>query len=70
MFQVVKASQPPWGAFNSMRMNATKVETRQKVKIMVGGGAISQEFAASIGADGYDPTAPGAVNLARKFVGK
>ena len=43
---------------------------RQKVKIMVGGGAISQEFAASIGADGYDPTAPGAVNLARKFVGK
>jgi corrinoid protein of di/trimethylamine methyltransferase len=43
---------------------------REKVKIMVGGGAISEGFAESIGADGYDPTAPGAVNLARKFVGK
>jgi len=43
---------------------------REKVKIMVGGGAISDGFAKSIGADGYDPTAPGAVDLARKFVGK
>lgn len=43
---------------------------RDKVKIMVGGGAITQEFADSIGADGYDPTAPGAVKLARKLVGK
>lgn len=43
---------------------------REKVKIMVGGGAISEAFAESIGADGYDPTAPGAVGLARKFVGK
>ena len=34
---------------------------RDKVKIMVGGEAITQEFAASIGADGYDATAPGAV---------
>jgi len=43
---------------------------RDKVKIMVGGGAISQEFADSIGADGYDPTAPGAVKLARTLAGK
>ena len=43
---------------------------RDKVKIMVGGGAITQEFADSIGADGYDPTAPGAVKLARRLVGK
>jgi corrinoid protein of di/trimethylamine methyltransferase len=42
---------------------------RDKLKIMVGGGAISEEFAASIGADGYDPTAPGAIELARRFVG-
>jgi corrinoid protein of di/trimethylamine methyltransferase len=42
---------------------------RDKVKVMVGGGGISAEFADSIGADGYDPTAPGAVNLARRFVG-
>ena len=43
---------------------------RDKVKIMVGGGAITQDFADSIGADGYDPIAPGAVKLARRLVGK
>lgn len=43
---------------------------RDKVKIMVGGGAITQEFADSIGADGYDPTAPGAVELAMRLKGK
>ena len=42
---------------------------RDKVKIMVGGGAITQEFADGIGADGYDPTAPGAVKLARRLIG-
>jgi len=43
---------------------------RDKVKIMVGGGAITQEFADSIGADGYDPTAAGAVKLASSLIGK
>ena len=43
---------------------------RERVKVMVGGGGITADFAASIGADGYDPTAPGAVNLARCFVGQ
>ena len=38
---------------------------RDKVKVMVGGGAITQEFADSIGADGYAPTAPLATALAR-----
>ena len=28
---------------------------RDRVRVMVGGGAITQEFADSIGADGYDP---------------
>jgi len=43
---------------------------REKVKVMVGGGAITADFAESIGADGYDPTAPGAVELARRLVGR
>ena len=43
---------------------------RDSVKIMVGGGAITQEFADGVGADGYDPTAPGAARLARKLMGK
>jgi len=43
---------------------------RDKVKIMVGGGAISEATAENIGADRYDPIAPGAVKLARGLIGK
>lgn len=43
---------------------------RGQVKVMVGGAAITQEFADSVGADGYDPTAPGAARLARNLVGE
>ena len=42
---------------------------REKIKVMVGGGAITQAFADSMGADGYGPTAPGAPTLARKLIG-
>jgi len=41
---------------------------RDKVKVMVGGGSISADFAQNIGADGYAPTAPGAVELAKKLI--
>ncbi len=41
---------------------------RGAVKVMVGGGGITEAFAREIGADGYDPTAPGAVRLARSFI--
>ena len=43
---------------------------RDQVRIMVGGGAITQVFADTIGADGYNPTAPGAARLARRLIGK
>lgn len=43
---------------------------RKNIKIIVGGGAITSSFADDIGADGYEPTAPGAVALARRLVGK
>jgi methylmalonyl-CoA mutase cobalamin-binding domain/chain len=42
---------------------------RQKVRVMVGGGAITAQFAKDIGADGYDATAPGAVRMARELLG-
>lgn len=48
----------------------TREGIRDKVKIMVGGGAINKEFAERIGADGYAPTAPGAAKLAKRLVGK
>lgn len=43
---------------------------RDKIKIAIGGGAISQEFADSIGADGFRATAPLAVELFKEFVKK
>jgi len=42
---------------------------RRDVKVIVGGGAITQSFADEIGADGYDASAPGAVKLARRLLG-
>jgi len=52
-------------------INALKKEgLRDKVKIMVGGGAITQDFADKIGADGYAVAATGATELAKRLVSK
>lgn len=42
---------------------------REKVKIIVGGAPITQEFANQIGADGYAADASRAVNLAKTLMG-
>jgi 5-methyltetrahydrofolate--homocysteine methyltransferase len=42
---------------------------REGLKVIVGGGAISQRFADTIGADGYSATAPGGVSLVRDLLG-
>jgi methylmalonyl-CoA mutase cobalamin-binding domain/chain len=47
-----------------------KEGVRKKVKVIVGGGAITEEFANKIGADGYSATAPGAVKLCKDLLGK
>lgn len=41
---------------------------REKVKVLIGGGPISQKFADKIGADGYSPNAVEAVKLAKKLL--
>jgi len=41
---------------------------REKVKIMVGGAPVTQQFADEIGADGFSENASAAVTLARKLV--
>ena len=41
---------------------------RDKVKIMVGGAPITQNYADQIGADGYSPDAASAVDKAKTFV--
>ena len=46
-----------------------KEKVRDKVKVIIGGGAVTQEFAEEIGADGYESTAPAAVNLVKKLLG-
>ena len=42
---------------------------RPEVKLMVGGAPVTQEYADSIGADGYAPDAASAVRLAKRLVG-
>jgi len=42
---------------------------RDKVKVIVGGSPINQEFADSIGADGYGATAPEGVKIAKRLMG-
>jgi len=44
-------------------------DLRDQVKVIVGGDAISQEFSDKTGADGYDPTALGAVDLTKELLG-
>ncbi len=52
-------------------INTLKKEgLRDRVKIMVGGGAITQDFADKIGADGYAVAATGATSLAKRLVSK
>lgn len=41
---------------------------RNKVKIVVGGAPLSEQFAKSIGADGYAPEAGSAIDLVKKLI--
>ena len=41
---------------------------RDQVKVMVGGAPVTRDFAQKIGADGYAPDAPTAVDMAKEFV--
>ncbi len=45
-----------------------KAGLRDKVKVMVGGAPLSQQYADQIGADGYAPDANKAVGLAKKLI--
>jgi corrinoid protein of di/trimethylamine methyltransferase len=42
---------------------------RERVRVMVGGAPVSQEWAEAIGADGYAEDAVGAVELAKRLLG-
>jgi methanogenic corrinoid protein MtbC1 len=78
--KAVKKNQPDILAMSAL-LTTTAVEQakvidalkeeglRDQVKVMVGGGALTPEFAEQIGADGYRATAPEAVDLATELVG-
>jgi len=56
----------------AMRLTIEAVEAaglRERVKIMVGGAPVTQDYANSIGADGFAPDASRAAQLARTLVG-
>jgi 5-methyltetrahydrofolate--homocysteine methyltransferase len=42
---------------------------RDRVKVMIGGAPVTDEFAKRIGADGYAPDASSAVRLAKSLIG-
>jgi 5-methyltetrahydrofolate--homocysteine methyltransferase len=43
---------------------------RDKLKVIVGGAPVTQDFADHIGADGYAYDAPGAAQKCREWLGK
>jgi len=46
-----------------------RADLRKKVKIMIGGAPVTQNYADEIGADGYAPDAASAVDKARELLG-
>jgi 5-methyltetrahydrofolate--homocysteine methyltransferase len=42
---------------------------RDRIKVMIGGAPVTQQYADEIGADGYGENASVAVTLARRLVG-
>ncbi|MCP4327294.1 MAG: cobalamin-binding protein [Alphaproteobacteria bacterium] len=53
---------------NMKKTVAALRDARYDGRIMIGGAPVTGEFARSISADGYADDAPGAVDLARRFV--
>lgn len=49
-------------------IEAVRSSNGKSIKVMVGGAPLTQEYADSIGADGYAPDASSAVDLAKNFL--
>ncbi|HMB00936.1 MAG TPA: corrinoid protein [Spirochaetota bacterium] len=55
-------------AMKDVIQNLNKEGLREKVKVIIGGAPITQNYADEIGADGYSDTASSAVNIANKLL--
>jgi len=51
-------------------IKAVRASDGKSIKVMVGGAPLTQEYADCIGADGYDPDASSAVDLAKSLLGQ
>lgn len=80
MIAAIRKHQPPIIGYSAlltttMPMFKVNVEAlvreglRDKVKVIVGGAPVTQEFADAVGADGYAPDASATVRLVRKLMG-
>ena len=59
-------------SFDAMKATVEAIEhagLRQEVKIMIGGGVVSESLIPYVGADGYEKYASGAVSLSKKWLG-
>ena len=56
------------GAMRQVVRALRETKDRQMLKIMVGGGSVTREFADEIGADAYSETAVEAAELAKTFL--
>ncbi len=56
-------------AMKRMIDRLTQEGLRDRVKVMIGGAPVTQDFADEIGADGHNDNAAGAVTLARQLIG-
>ena len=67
--QIVALSALLTTTMSAMETTAAAIKNDMlDIRIMVGGAPVTQKFADIIGADGYSEDAPGAVELALKFV--
>jgi len=55
------------GAMSKVIRLLDEKQARSRIKVMVGGGPVSQQFANRIGADGYAANASGAVAVATRL---
>lgn len=57
-------------AFESMKETVEAIEDagHDDVKIMIGGGQITEDVNEFVGSDGYETTAPGGVRLAKQWI--
>jgi methanogenic corrinoid protein MtbC1 len=79
--RAIKAHQPDILAMSSLMTTSAREQIKviqalsasgmiDRVKVMVGGGAITQNFSQAIGAHGYAPSARRAVELAWRLSGR